>query len=289
MAANELTLIWQQLGELRQAITDVAQTQRAIVDALSTREPSATAHQQPAEALSAISLQLDHLCERLEQGRQMVERQVAGLEPAESLRVTELAAERINVVDPDGKVRLTLCNAQHSPGHVMDGKIFGKAPGQREAGIFFFDEEGNECGGLIYGGKRDENGYAAGGSLTFDQYRQDQVIGLQHGDTNGQRSAALRVWDRPDMPMDEWAERCMPVFDMPDGPAKQAAMQQLREAGLLTEQRVFVGKNLDRDAAVCLYDAQGHMRIRLAVDAAGAATLQFLDEQGKVTSAYPND
>jgi hypothetical protein len=289
MASNELAMIWQQLDDLHQAIIDLTHLQRAALDALQSQEPGTPTQQQPVEALGAISTQLDHLCERLEQGRQAVEQQTARLGDAEELRVTEIATERINVIDPDGKVRLTLCNARHSPGHVMDGKIIGKAPGQREAGIFFFDEEGNECGGLIYGGKRDENGYYAGSSLTFDQYRQDQVIGLQHEDANGQRSTALRVWDRPDMPLDEWIERFGPIFEMPDSPERQDAIQRLQEAGLTAEQRVFVGRGRNKDAAVCLYDARGRLRIRLAVSAAGTPVLQFLDDEGKVAAEYPGE
>jgi hypothetical protein len=45
----------------------------------------------------------------------------------------------------------------------MDGRVFGEPEGKRWAGLYFFNEEGNECGGLIYSGKRAEDGsYEAG-------------------------------------------------------------------------------------------------------------------------------
>lgn len=47
--------------------------------------------------------------------------------------------------------------------------------------------------------------------------------------------------------------------------------------------RVFVGKNVERDAAVTLYDANGKARINMTVTADGAPRLDFLDENGKVT------
>jgi hypothetical protein len=204
--------------------------------------------------------------------------------------VKEITVERLNVAELDGTVRLVLCNTPHSPGHFIDGKVFGKRPGEREAGVYFFDDEGNECGGLIYGGKREVDGAgSAFGSLTFDQYRQDQVIGFQHEDYNGQRLAGLRIWDRPDMPIDEQNQRFGHIFNMPDSPEKHAAIKQLRETGQLPwAQRVFVGKDWNRDAVVYLYDAQGRVRLRLCVDAEGTPKLEFLDESGAVFSRFPN-
>jgi hypothetical protein len=113
------------------------------------------------------------------------------------------------------------------------------------------------------------------------------VIGLQNDDINGQRSTALRVWDRPDIPLDEWSERVNPIFHMPEGPEKQTAMQQLWEEGLMGRQRVFVGRGWNKDAAVCLSDGRGRLRVRLAVSDEGTPTLQFLDEQGEVAAEYP--
>lgn len=53
--------------------------------------------------------------------------------------------------------------------------------------------------------------------------------------------------------------------------------------------RVFVGKNVERDAAVTLYDANGKARINMTVTADGAPRLDFLDENGKVTYSLPDD
>ena len=287
MADNELTLVWQQLDSLHQAIAGVVRLQRATLEALAPRAVHSQTPGQPPDAMSEIYAQLDDLCERLEHGRQAVEQQVARLSGAEGLRVTEFTAERVNIVEPDGTLRLVISNTERFPDPVLNGKSLGKRDGGSAAGIIFYNEEGDECGGLVFGGKRAGDEYTAGGSLTFDQYHQDQVIGFQHDDANGQRSAALRVWDRPDMPLDEWIERINPIFELPDGPEKQAAIQQLLESGLLAAQRVFVGRDRNRDAAVCLFDAQGRLRLRLAVDAAGAPVLQFFDEAGEVIAAYP--
>jgi hypothetical protein len=78
---------------------------------------------------------------------------------------------------------------------------------------------------------------------------------------------------------------------MPDGPAQKAAMKAMierhaSETGKLTT-RVFVGRTKEDDAAVLLMDRNGKPRIRMAVDSTNTASLQFLDEAGKVVSSWP--
>jgi len=52
--------------------------------------------------------------------------------------------------------------------------------------------------------------------------------------------------------------------------------------GLGGAQRVFVGKQQNKTATVILADAQSRPRLRLVVDSAGAARIEFLDDGGKV-------
>ena len=78
---------------------------------------------------------------------------------------------------------------------------------------------------------------------------------------------------------------------MPDGQPKKAAMAAFvkehgTEIGHFTE-RVFVGRTKHDDAAVLLMDTKGKPRIRMAVDSSNVATLEFLDENGKVLYSLP--
>lgn len=270
--------LWQQLDGLYQIVAELIEIQQTAVAAY---QRSATTVQEQNETLLApapLLDQLDQLRERLAQQRtaaQQAAEQATGTAP---VHVAELTVGRLNVTEPDGTLRLVLCNSQRSPGHVMDGKVYGEPEGKRWAGLYFFNEEGNECGGLIFNGKREADGsYQTGGSLTFDQYRQDQVICFQHGDGNGQRFAGLHIWDRPDLPLDEWGERFGSVRAMPAGPEKEAAIHQLRSAGQLPAQRLFVGKEPDKAATIRLHDGQGRVRLRLSLGEAGAPALELLD------------
>ena len=77
-----------------------------------------------------------------------------------------------------------------------------------------------------------------------------------------------------------------PIKLMADGPEKTRRMTAVRDSavklGLGGAQRVFVGKQSDRTATVVLADAQSHPRLRLVVDSAGAARIEFLDGAGTV-------
>lgn len=77
-----------------------------------------------------------------------------------------------------------------------------------------------------------------------------------------------------------------PIKLLPDGPEKTRRMTVVRDSamklGLGGAQRVFVGKQPDKTATVVLADAMSRPRLRLVVDSAGAARIDFLDDNGKV-------
>jgi hypothetical protein len=72
---------------------------------------------------------------------------------------------------------------------------------------------------------------------------------------------------------------------MPAGPAKDAATKRFMEplpGEPLAAQRLFIGRDPNKTALLVLSDKLGHPRLRLAVDSLGKASLDFLDESGKV-------
>jgi hypothetical protein len=194
-------------------------------------------------------------------------------------RWEEIDVERINIVEKDGTIRLILTNLARAPDPVMSGKTYPNVR-RNSGGMYFYNESGDEVGGLIFGGRAEGDAYAAGAGLMFDRWKQDQVVGLQYQDANGRHYAGLRVWDRPDAPLAELMDEFARVQAMQDGPAKDSALAQLRSrpagAG-----RVFVGRDRNKSAILDLADAQGRTRLRLVVDSAGAARVEFLDENGR--------
>ena len=72
-------------------------------------------------------------------------------------KFTEIDVERVNIVEPDGKLRMVLSNRPRSIGPIYKGKPFGYEGGTRP-GIIFFNDEGTENGGLTFEGKKDADG-----------------------------------------------------------------------------------------------------------------------------------
>jgi hypothetical protein len=206
----------------------------------------------------------------------------------------EIDVGRINVREPDGTLRLAISNKASLPEPVIGGKSYPLRGGDASsaAGMIFFNDEGNENGGLTWAGKQTPQGYSASAGLSFDQFNQDETVTLSYADKSGQRHAGLLISDRPNVSIQAFADSAMAIRKLPDGPEKTRRAQALRE-GMITRgevpaSRVYVGKEADKQAVVMLADPQGRPRLRLSVDSLGAAKIEFLDENGHVTSQLPS-
>ncbi len=161
----------------------------------------------------------------------------------------EIRLHRLDVVEPDGTLRLVISNKSRLPPVIIKGKErpeMGEA--RPQAGMLFYNDEGSENGGLIFGGMKNERGQVmnSGGSLSFDRYGAGQTIQLAGVDDEDNRFAGLGVNDGA-------------------GP-----------------RRVWAGRDAHGLASVSLADAGGRERVRLQVTADGKASLLFFDGQGSV-------
>jgi hypothetical protein len=186
----------------------------------------------------------------------------------------ELDVHRINVRERDGRLRMTISNTDSAPGIIVKGKEFPH-PSRQSAGLLFFNDEGTENGGLIFGGSKKDGKVTNYGHLSFDQYEQDQVVVLEQNEEDGNRDAALSFWDRPDaaIPWD-LGQR----MNTPEG---RAEAERLRNSGGFGYPRLLIGKTDDSVSTVSLKDAKGRARLVMKVAPDGAASIDFLDADGK--------
>ena len=197
----------------------------------------------------------------------------------------EIDAERINIVEKDGSIRLVISNKERSPGPIERGKPFGY-PGGTRAGMIFYNDEGTENGGLIFAGKKENGKVSAYGSLTFDQYDQDQTVALQYSEQEGKRRSGLTINDYPaNISSLEFDEKWKAMNRMPAGPAKIEEANRLRQ--YRSKPRVYVGRGRDGNSLVQLSDAEGRPRLQLIVDADGGSRIEFLNESGQITDRLP--
>ncbi len=163
----------------------------------------------------------------------------------------EITVHRIRVVEPDGTLRMVISNHDGLP---RDARGNREGRNQRPgAGFIFYNDEGTENGGLIFGGRRDADGKVvdSGLSLSFDKYGVNgQMLQLAGISDKDNRFAGLRVKDTA--------------------------------IGGPNNNRVWVGNTDDGAATVALMDTQGRRRIVMEVKADGSASLTFLDANGKV-------
>jgi hypothetical protein len=197
----------------------------------------------------------------------------------------EITVGRINIVEPDGTLRMVLSNKTNSPGLILKGKEY-QHPNRKTAGVIFFNEEGTENGGLSFGGAKDKDGVHSSGHLSFDQYDQDQVFTIDAGEQNGRRQSGLGIWDRGDYPIMEALEVVQRIQKLPAA-ERDGELKKFRASHPGDAQRAYLGRAADRSVGLRLMDQQGRDRLRLRVDPEGTPVLQFLDAAGKVTAQLP--
>jgi hypothetical protein len=211
--------------------------------------------------------------------------------PAQERTFTEIDVQRINIVEPGGKLRMVISNRPRSIGPIYKGKPFGYAGGTRP-GIIFFNDEGTENGGMTFSGSRDSLGrYNATSSWSFDQFDQDQVLTMQYIDQNGRRRTGITVGDRAEANIYEWVLRRDSINAIADTAARRAATEKLLAPvnGVpLYANRLYAGRDAAKNAVVNLFDPMGRIRLRMRVDSLGRASVDFLDDSGRVTFSLPD-
>ena len=211
---------------------------------------------------------------------------LSGFAPSKSGRFDEITVHRINIIEPDGTVRMILSNRAQSPGLILHGKEYPH-PTRKTAAIIFFDDEGTESGGLSFGGKKDPDGKVSrSGHLSFDQYDQDQVFSIDAGEDNGRRQSGITISDRGDYPIMEALEAVTRMQKLPT--ADQAAERaKFRASHPGDATRAYLGRSADRSVGLRLMDDNGRERLRVRVNPDGSPVIQFLDADGKVTAQLP--
>jgi hypothetical protein len=178
----------------------------------------------------------------------------------------EINVQRINVREPDGRLRCVISNAAKLPGAIVRGQEYEHP--RAVAGFLFFNDEETENGGLIFSGANGQTG----GSLTFDAYEQDQIVQVVGTQDDSGAVAGLIVNDRPsDRSIADDLQKLM----------DSDASTEEKPPGYYGARRLFLGTE-QGEASLNLCDGQGRARLRLRVTHEGEASIEFLDEDGTV-------
>jgi hypothetical protein len=204
-----------------------------------------------------------------------------------------LNVKRINVIEDDGTVKMIIANKSKFPnGDLVNGKPTGRTGKNsvKRPGILFFNDEGVECGGLIYSGETKDGATNAGMSLTFDQYNQDQVIQILNSeyfkDSVAQTSRGIAISDRTrTMTIEEQTKLMDSIQNIQDKTIRRQEMNKLMEQGAFGNQRLFLGKTRGNSSGLFLADEKGKMKMMIYVDEKGAAKIEFFNDKGEVVNS----
>lgn len=208
---------------------------------------------------------------------------VTGFTVQQKQKFAEIDVERINVVEKDGKLRMVISNAERQHPGIVDGRTLPRENG-RPAGLIFFNEKGDEVGGLTFTGNTGKGQY---NSFTFDKFRGDQTIAFQHlENSEGVYFAGLAFNDENTTTVQRM-DKVAAINRLSDETAKKAALKEMKDKGEFLVNRMILGKGRDKSALLQMSDAAGRTRISMKVAADGNPKLEFLDETGKVIYSLP--
>lgn len=198
---------------------------------------------------------------------------VIGIGRSKTQSFDKITVRHIDILDSEERVRVQLA-----------GEF---SPRRKElSGILFHNEDGNEAGGLVYAGKKDEDGtIQAGAMLTFDQYAEDQIMAIEYSHRGDQKRNGMLIMDRPD----EMGENLAAFYKAFDQAETDEERQRLREEVLPTippeempARRLFLGRTTRNSSTINLYDPLGRVRLRMEVDSSGQPKIEFFDEAGEL-------
>lgn len=190
--------------------------------------------------------------------------------------VRQLTLERLRIVERDGTLRLVLGNSSVGESIPLRGGEVPHPGRHPAAGLIFVNDEGSECGGLMWAGDRSD----AGVRMSFDSYEQNDALVVGHFDEAGQRRSIVEFVDRPAWSLADF------LYDIgaagTDG--ERAAVQQRYFAEGAGARRMLLSREADGSVVLALCDREGRERLRLSVTSDGEPRVETLDASGVARS-----
>lgn len=193
-----------------------------------------------------------------------------------------ITVRRINIVEPDGTVRLTISNRADFPGAWNRGKEYPRPDRREAAGMLFMSDEGTEQGGFIWGaGQLPDGSIQNHVHLSFDQYEENQIFAIDAGQEGKDKFSRLTMVDQGNYSIEE-KRRANKAIDRLPANEQDAAWDKFFTTHRSDVKRIELGRSPDGSVGLELRDPDGKVRIILSVRASGEPVLQFMSEDGKV-------
>lgn len=199
-------------------------------------------------------------------------------------RIDEIVAKKITIVGEDNLPRMVLSNENRQHSGRMNGKEWPKR--ERPSGIIFFNNQGDECGGLVYQTKEKEGKIISGMSFTMDNYKDDQVIQvlndeyyangkayIQRGININQYPIGTNIEDRN--------KKIEAINQIKDEQERKLKLNELYEKEGSVN-RVFLGRTKGNSSGLFLSGPDGKPKMMIYVDENGNPKIQTFNSKGEI-------
>ncbi|MEO6820006.1 MAG: hypothetical protein ABI266_08790 [Ginsengibacter sp.] len=202
----------------------------------------------------------------------------------------ELIVKKITVIGEDNLPRMVLSNEDRQHSGRMNGKDFPKR--ERPSGIIFFNNQGDECGGLIYKTTEKDGKIVSGMSFTMDNYKDDQVIQILNDEYYADGKAFI--------------ERGISINQFPLGTNMDVRNKKLEELETIKDEkerktkirelmqkegsvnRLFIGRTKGNSSGLFLSGPDGKPKMMIYVDEKGNPKIQTFNDKGEVKDLVEN-
>jgi hypothetical protein len=202
----------------------------------------------------------------------------------------ELIVKKLTVIGEDNLPRMVLSNENRQHSGRMNGKEWAKR--ERPSGIIFFNNQGDECGGLVYQAKVKEGKTISGMSFTMDNYKDDQVLQIlndeyyaegktfiERGISINQFPEGTNIDDR-----NKKLEELKAIKD--DKERKSKTRELLQKEGSVN--RLFIGRTKGNSSGLFLSGPDGKPKMMIYVDEKGNPKIQTFNEKGEIKDIIVN-
>lgn len=199
-----------------------------------------------------------------------------------ALSIPEITTERLNIVGKEGNKYIVLSNPDKQALATINGKPVNPEKMERNvAGLLFFNEEGDEIGGLVYGIDSTDS-YQL---LTFDQRKNDQIMALRKDeyleDGRWKKQYGLLLQERSEKQIDIIMSELNAIGKISDSLLREKKLSDFYNSSEnLAPQRLFIGRTYSENVGLYLMDKDNKPRLQLYVDKAGKPHIESFDEEG---------
>lgn len=196
--------------------------------------------------------------------------------------IPEITTERLNIVDRTGNKYIVLSNPQRQALATQNGEVINPEQKERNtAGLLFFNEEGDEVGGLVYG----IDSLGSYQLLTFDQYKNDQIMALRKDEylENGtwKKQYGLLLQERSDKSSKAVVTEFNQINKIKDSLTREQKLNEYyNNPENLAPQRLFLGRTYAENIGLYLMDKNNKLRLAIYVNPKGEPVLQYVDSLG---------